>query len=346
MNTKIYFRADSNSAIASGHIMRCLSIACYLKKKGCSVCFLIADMNPINMLEHEGITYICLNSQWNDLNKEIVKVKDILSADKHPLLVIDTYQVTRQYVEEILPFASICYIGSKKEYLGDIHSIINYSADIDYDFYESNYDGGKTMLLLGPKYAPLREEFQSIGEHNSGSVKRILITTGNTDQNGIVSKILANISKEPYFSDVQIDVVVGAMFACKETLVSVFKEMPNIHFHKDVRSMSRLMAQSDLAITANGTTVYELIAAKVPVVSFAMVAEQVNSAISLEKLGAVEYCGKSYEDENNVIKNIVQKVMMFYMRPSFLKKQISHASEFIDGNGCARISRALLGLLK
>ena len=80
----IFFRADSNEIIASGHIMRCISIATFLKNKGCDVLFLIADENPVEMLECAGISYQILHSKWNDLSYEIDKVYSILC--KHRML--------------------------------------------------------------------------------------------------------------------------------------------------------------------------------------------------------------------------------------------------------------------
>lgn len=342
----IYFRADSNSVIASGHIMRCLSIATYLKKQGAEVCFLTADHNPDTMLEKVGVDSLCLESQWDNLMSEVEKMKNILSKDSHSLLFIDTYQVSRAYVEALLPYTPICYLGSKREYLGKLQTIINYSTDIDYDFYRDNYSDVETKLLLGPKYAPLREEFQNISEHASGKVGHILLTTGNTDQNNIVPKILSALSTEPYFKYIIIDVVVGAMFKNKEELLAEYKDCESVRLHQNVKSMSQLMLQSDLAIAANGTTVYELAASKVPAITFAMVAEQVPSATALSKLGAVNYCGESFSDETETVKRIVAATGRYVTNPDLLRQQVQKASAIIDGDGCKRIAENMLSLIK
>ena len=59
----VFFRADSNKQIASGHIMRCISIAQAFKDAGEDVTFLIADENPILMLERAEMKYHNLHFQ-------------------------------------------------------------------------------------------------------------------------------------------------------------------------------------------------------------------------------------------------------------------------------------------
>ena len=131
----VYIRADSNPMISGGHIMRCLAIADALAARNIKVCFLIADENSTPVLDDYGFPYINLESNWNDLLTDVDQVKAILIQERESILLIDSYQVTREYVEELKPFAKVVYLGSKMEYIGKLDMLINYSADIDYGFY-------------------------------------------------------------------------------------------------------------------------------------------------------------------------------------------------------------------
>ena len=332
----VFFRADSNKQIASGHIMRCLSIAQAFIDAGEDVEFLVADENPVTMLNRAGVKYTILHSTWNYLMEEVKVVKEKLHIHKNPLLIIDTYQVSKKYVEALLPYAKICYLGSMPEYLGPIKALINYSTDIDYEFYNQKYSK-TTKLLLGAEYAPLRKEFQEVKHIQSANGKcRVLLTTGNTDAQNCVGKVLESLKRSNYKS-LLINVVVGAMFDAKESLHQIYDGDSMVVLHENVASMSVLMANCDLAISANGTTVYELAAAKVPTISFAMVEEQVKSARKLSELGVVYYCGEIYNDETGVIENILKTTLRLATDSEERQRLSRKANSVIDGRGCERI---------
>lgn len=339
----VFFRADSNKQIASGHIMRCLSIAQAFLDAGEDVEFLVADDNPISMLERVGVKFTILHTPWNNLMEEVDIVRGILQKGKRPILFIDTYQVSRQYVESLLPYARICYLGSKPEYLGPIQALINYSTDIDFDFYHNNYTD-TTKLLLGAAYAPLRKEFLEVRHEPSKDGKcRVLLTTGNTDARNCVGKILPSL-KQSNVSSLELHVVIGGMFETKEQLHQLYDGDSMVVLHENVKSMATLMAISDFAISANGTTVYELAAAQVPVITFAMVEEQVKSARKLSELGVVEYCGEIYYNTDYVVGKIVNAALRLADSAEERQNLTHKAHSVIDGRGCERIVEELTNI--
>lgn len=114
-------------------------------------------------------------------------------------------------------------------------------------------------------------------------------------------------------------------------------------FHDNVKSMSVLMKECDLAISANGTTVYELSAMGLPTISFAMVEEQVNSAEAMSRLGVIDYCGRSYMNKDECVKLIVERVNYYINHHGDLINLAQKAHDLIDGNGCRNIVMALMG---
>ena len=339
----LYIRADSNPVIAGGHIMRCLTIAKAMLAADEEVCFLIADENPVPVLEEAGLNYIVLHSDWQNLMTDIEQVEILLQKEKRPILLIDTYSVTKEYVENLKPYAKVVYLGSKSEYLGDLDLLINYSTDIDCDFY-NRYYSKRTMLLLGPTYAPLRKEFRNSEKKYGKKVERILVTTGNTDRDHMITVILSTLLPLIERTEIVIDTIVGRMFDDKDYLHKTYDINNHISLHEDVKSMSTLMEECDLAISANGTTVYELSAIGVPAITFAMTAEQIRSAEALSKLGVVDYCGKSYEDRENCLKMIYSRVSYYLENNNEMINLAKKAHDLIDGNGCQRIVDTILKL--
>lgn len=336
-----FIRADSNPIISGGHIMRCLAIANALIERGEKVCFLVADENPIPVLEDAEISYIILHSKWQDPMTDVEQVKSIISRDRHPVLLIDTYRITREYVEEVKAYCKVIYLGSKQEYLGELNLLINYSTNIDYDFYYRNYDKS-TTLLLGPSYAPLRKEFQNVVPVYKNQVDRILITTGNTDYNHMAMEISKALQHTIARTSIKLDIIVGRMFDDAEELHSYFDNMPNVTLYDNVKLMSLIMKECDLAISANGTTVYELSAMGIPTISFAMVDEQLKSAEALSQLGVIDYCGRSFEDKNECVSQIIKRVT-FYLENNNSRIELARkAHKLIDGNGVNYIIDTML----
>lgn len=338
----IFFRADANQHIATGHIMRCISIAQRFKYHGHEVTFLIADNYPVSLLKKFGMDYHVLNSVWDNLDYETETIIDILKMYEKPLFIIDTYSVTRHYVESLIPFCKCCYLGSKHEYLGALYALINYSVSIDYGFYSSNYTR-PTKMLLGPSFIPLREEFlRECEEIKSNKKCRVFLTTGGSNPNHYIEKILRQIVSDSIIKIIEVEVIAGRMFDDIEAIREGFEHFENIHIHENVKSMAEIMRFCDLAISANGSTVYELSACRVPVISFAMVKEQVNAAEKLSQMGLTEYCGEIYEDEETCIKRISEKLSQYVGSSQRRADLADKASSLIDGKGCERIYQSLI----
>lgn len=337
---KVIIRADSNASIASGHIMRCLSIAIVFKEKGADVSFVTADENSDSLLDGKGFEHITLHSSWNNLSAETPQMQNLLSKYNKPLLLIDTYSITSEYVDALAPFATIAYLGSKRGYLGKLDVQINYCAKTEPDYYHSLY-GDNIKLMLGLAYTPLREEFQSIPLHFNVKVSHILITTGNTDVNGYVSQIIKEIIDITTDNNIIIDVVVGRLFGHIEELNLLADKYKNVILHRNVTRMSELMRQSDICITACGNTILELAAARVPQIAFSMVEEQTRSALEFAELEMIDYCGEIYSDKDACLRRISINLNKYLTNPKGRLALTERAASFVDGKGCERIVNEL-----
>lgn len=338
----IFFRVDANDEIAFGHVMRSLSLADAFRAAGESVRLIAADNNAREVIEERGFALDVLGTDWHNLDNEVDSVRELLIGAGQPLVVVDTYCITRSYVESLSDVARVCYLGSKPGYLGPLTALVNYSTDIDEPTYHSLYEHEGTKLLLGPAYAPLRSEFQDRDVCLRREVKHCLVTTGSTDPKNMVGALLESGLRDPRLSALVFDVVVGPRFAYHDVLLERFGDNRRVTLHEGVKSMSALMNACDAALSANGTTVYELAAMGLPAVTFAMVEEQEASAMTLASLGAFRYAGLSYYNREAVteaaIGHLAALVADFDARETLART----AHRLIDGNGCARIVHELL----
>ena len=78
-----------------------------------------------------------------------------------------------------------------------------------------------------------------------------------------------------------------------------------IHIHCNVTNMAELMAESEVALSAGGSTLYELCAVGVPVIAFSFAENQERLVQTFVKRGIAQYGGNYRTDGNKMIQNTI-----------------------------------------
>ena len=342
---KVFIRTDANKVIASGHVMRCLSIADALFDLGLQVEFVMSDSCAFETIRRRGYDVSALDTDWRSIEEgaDLLERK-CLELSEPATILVDTYSITRPYVDRLARCAKICYLGSKRDDLGNLSLLANYSTDIDTARYEELYLKRGTALLLGPRYAPLKKRFSSLAKTPSETIDRVLLTTGSTDPHNFISEFLRAVKNSRILRSLEFEVVVGQMFEFEDEIEHLASQEDNIRLHRKVEDMAGLMATVDVAVSACGTTVYELAAVGLPVVTFAMVDEQVASAESLARLGVVAYSGLCYSSKQGVLNSAISKLEDLVATPEKAAVLATKARSLIDGKGAQRIAKELAEL--
>ena len=71
----LYIRTDMNDKIATGHIMRCLSIANAVREYGEETIFILADEQAVEILKMQQYEYIVLHTKWDQMDSELSILK-------------------------------------------------------------------------------------------------------------------------------------------------------------------------------------------------------------------------------------------------------------------------------
>ena len=85
--------------------------------------------------------------------------------------------------------------------------------------------------------------------------------------------------------------MVGAANEDRDLIVSEATGVSNLFLHENVTNMSELMLSCDVAISAAGSTLYELCACRVPTITYILADNQIPGARGFEQRGIMKCAG-------------------------------------------------------
>lgn len=330
----IYIRVDANNIIATGHLFRCISIAEALRELGEDVTFVMADNNGVSLLE-DRFPYIILDTDWRDMNSELAILRDILVQENAKKLIIDSYQVTENYLSEIRKYVKTIYIDDVNAFYYDVDELICYANYYRNNKYEERYF--KTKLLLGCNYVPLRKEFRNVPDKViKTDVEELLIMSGGTDSYNFIGNILENIDSSQYK---KVNAICGRYNVNYDVLYKKYKGT-NVNIVRSTDNIIDYMLSADIAISASGVTLYELCACGTPTLSYVMADNQIDNAIQFDKDGIISYMGDIRK--GNVINNIINNLKTYDMKNRQI--QSLRMKKYVDKNGALNIAEEVIML--
>lgn len=334
----IGFRVDANENIASGHIVRCITIAREFVKLGQECVFYLAEDKETWRLDEQNFKYTILNSEWNNLNNEREKLKNIIINDELKWLIVDSYQADSEYLAYLNNYCKVAYIDDMALFKCDISAVIHYGLqDNEYD---KKYIGTRTLCLSGTEYIPLREEFSN-NNQNIRRNKSILVTTGATDKYDVTQSFLNKFIDEEIFGKYDVYVIIGSMNMYEEDIRKFAKSHSRIHMLKNISNISQYMKKCEYAVSAGGTTLYELCACNTPTVCFSFADNQYEFAKRMEKEELMLYAGDP-RFNGNIGGNIVNCLIKMKNDFKLVVRNKDNMRKLIDGNGASRIADILL----
>ncbi len=316
----VIFRADSSITIGSGHLMRCLTLAERMrKKKNAEVHFISRDLegNLHEKIKDAGFDLHVLPRHPIDKSLEgyavwltvpqavdAAETQDVLRGlGKVDRLVVDNYALDITWEQEMRPFVDEIFV---------IDDLANRIHDCDFlldqNFYldkENRYVGlvpENCKLLLGPRYALLREEFYEARKHfrqRDGSLRNILVFYGGSDLTNETMKALRALrvfhETKP---EITVDVIVGASNPYQEE-IRAFCDNSDVRdwitYHCQVDNMADYMARADLSLGAGGSTTWERCFLELPAIVTTVAENQEKTTEDCAAAGYITYLGRAAE---------------------------------------------------
>ncbi len=347
----IWIRADGNSQVATGHLMRCLSVCSALTEMGADVFFITADEESAHMLERFADAYApygpkgiqILHSAYDALQEELPAIHALYKGGVCPapaFILVDTYYADPTYLSALQALAPTGYIDDLLTFDPPVSLVVNYDLTSTAGLYTAPHQ------LQGAAYAPLRPQFTHCQPANRPKAARLLVSTGGSDPFSMAPALIKAMARHPLLGNLQWEVILGSLSPFREELKALEKTLPQLMLHENVTDMASLMCACDLAVTASGTTLYELCAAGVPSVVYTMADNQLPSAQDFANAGLVLYAGDVRTDKDKVCQTILEKIAALTAADEERLSLSQKIRQTIDGQGAPRIARAILRIIE
>lgn len=341
----IGIRADVNETVATGHIMRCITIAEQIKKLGGQVLFITADEQAEDMLSQAGMEHVCLHTQWNRMEEELPVLREIIELAGIRTLLVDSYQATPAYFEKLRPLVKLACIDDCFEKVFPVDALINYNAYHTRFPYEETY-GGKTKLLLGTDYVPLREEFgvTQIRDEEESKGFSVLLASGGGDAQNAVFGILQRALQTEELKAVTFHAVVGTYHPQGDAIEAFAKTRENVKVYRPCLDMAGLMADCDAAVSAAGTMLFELSAMRVPTVFFQSADNQRYDREFFEAEERMLFAGDIGQDRETCIEKVCEGLKKLAADTVLRERMKEKLARVTDGKGAERIAEEVMKL--
>ncbi|WP_415900049.1 UDP-2,4-diacetamido-2,4,6-trideoxy-beta-L-altropyranose hydrolase [Neptuniibacter sp. QD48_11] len=355
---KVAVRVDASSAMGSGHIIRCRTLALKLKQRGVKVLFICREHhgNLITLIEKDGFEVRPLASPsivastgdsyaaWLGVSQEKDAQESIKTLfDFRPdLLIVDHYSLSASWEMLLRPYVGrIMVIDDLNNRSHDCDFLLDQNLSASKERYDALIPS-QCQCFLGPSYALLADEYMQLRQQEtaySSKLNKVLVYFGGVDPDNLSSMALKALS-DAKFEDVEVCIVVGANNPPhKQELLRQAQLRPNTVVLEPQKSLSNLMSDTDLMIGAGGATSWERLCLGVPSVIVSVAENQEFISKALDELGLAIHLGVS----NQVVEqDFFAAVSEFALQPDKLFNMSVEGQRVVDGLGCDRVADVLM----
>lgn len=301
----IYIRADANPNIGMGHIMRCLSIADAISIFDNDITFVLADDGVHNLISDSGYKAVVLHTDYKSVEAELCS----WPSTTPDIIIVDSYYITADYLrslkDRVGKKGKLVYIDDLASFPYPVDVLVDYNAYAKLSTYEELYRNTAVEMpkfILGPNYAPLRAMFRSVPRKvQIEKTENILISTGGSDELHLALALIQYLMNRGADEKIY-HFLLGAMNTDKERIRDIANG--RVVLHENVSDMKSLISSCDLVVSAAGSTLYEICACGVPLITYSLADNQIPGAEAFSSLGLAVNIG-DLRDPNSIIPGAV-----------------------------------------
>ncbi|MBU0516559.1 MAG: UDP-2,4-diacetamido-2,4,6-trideoxy-beta-L-altropyranose hydrolase [Proteobacteria bacterium] len=338
---RVLFRCDGGPDLGMGHLVRCSALALALVRQGATLTFVTTSGEPaLSFLARQGGEVIAANGIRAGSEQDVAWTRD--QAVGAGGLVVDHYAWSGDALARLATSTDAAIVIIDDLATRDLSAarlILNQNlleaggayAELDPD-----------RLLLGPGYALLRPDFAAPKTRRASAATpwRVLITMGGADKLGGTEWALRGLSAVK--EEVEITVILGGANrrrATIEALTGTYPRPLRIRVGLNASEMAAEMDRADLAVSAAGSTVWELCRLGLPVAAVMTADNQRFAAGTLEHLGAGKSLGRLSDTPPEVVAETVNR---WLDAPEVLSRMSRRGRDAVDGRGAERVARRII----
>ena len=352
---RMAIRVDATDQIGTGHFARCLALADLLHAHGARVQFvtraLPSHLHELAARRGHALAILpsplapgdCDNlahSRWLGTSQrtDADLTRTALASGRVDWLIVDHYALDARWESALRPCAaSLMVIDDLADRTHDCDALLDQNLHEDMQARYSSRVPAHCRLLLGPKYALLREEFGKLRasrRERDGDVRRILILMGGIDADNLTSLAIAAVARLPRVPAV--DVVVGARNPARDA-IAVLCRTHGYALHVQPSNISALMAAADLAIGAGGVAAWERCCAGLPTLTLCSAQNQ------REQVSQLALHGLAYVPDVRPgdAESLATHLRALLQNPALRASLSRNGLRAVDGRGTQRVARAL-----
>jgi UDP-2,4-diacetamido-2,4,6-trideoxy-beta-L-altropyranose hydrolase len=343
-NSPILLRADASVQMGTGHVMRCLGLAQQWQDSGGEAVYAMAESAPgvEERLQAEHIEVVSLTCEPASLQDARATV-DAARSRGCDWIVLDGYHFNADYHAAIkasgLRLLALDDLGSRACYIADI--VLNQDPIADERMYVKRT--ADTRLLLGTHYAVLRRDFRQRPRPQREFVpvvRKLLITMGGSDPQNFTEEVIRCLDGTAA-DDLEVFVLVGPSNPHGPQLEAAARDCrANVRLLRNPANIPDLMAECDMAVTAGGSTLWELSYFAVPCIVVVIAENQRAVAEYLKAQRACLVLDDAACQESVALQGVGQLLDDRELR-------IEYGTRFaamIDGRGAVRVCEAMRGI--
>lgn len=335
----VLFRVDAGDGSGLGHLSRCLALAAALGETGLRSAFLVPDhADLLARVRARGFEALGFAPAALGTPADLKGTAETALRLGCRTVVVDSYHVDESFFQALQATgAAVVAIDDLARHAFPCRLVVNGGAAAERLPYRGS--AGDTQFLLGPRYALLRPEFwDGAARPAREAVESILLTVGGSDPHDLLPPLLELLDALP--GSFAITAVVGPFSLqaarAKQVARSAQRQVTIVHAPD---SLCELMLQADLAVSAAGQTLYELVRLGVPAVAFGLVENQRPNLEALAAAGAIRAAG--WASEPGFAAGVVGAAAGLSADAGARRSLAQAAVALLDGQGARRVAAAI-----